>query len=380
MSNLFDYVAWRGDLPMELVPFGEADALALSQLSYVPYEKVMGPQEALSLRTLWERTDGPILGGSTFQEENQRFFQAAAQSERFGSLVLERYEHAFDPDLDMQFAAVTFRLPGDFAYAAFRGTDRTLVGWKEDLRMAFEPIPAQGKAANYLARVLESHVGPVMVGGHSKGGNLALYAASTLPEDLQRHIAAVYVHDGPGLREELASTPGYALIQKRLHVYLPRQAVFGLLLNHPEEYTVVQSTAVSLMQHDPYTWQIQRDRFETADSLDPDSIYWETVFRKWLAETGEEEFLQAVDALFQVAGASEAANINEVLPRLVQNPMATFHALRDMDPLLRQKILSVLGSLAGTAIAQVGQSRNQGKLPKPEEENEEPTKDDAEES
>lgn len=366
MANLFDYVTWRGDLPLDQVPFNDVDGLALSQLSYVPFEKIMAPGERATLRELFDRTDGPILSGSNFQDSNQRFFEEAAKSRRFGSLVLERYDHAFDENLELQFAAVTFLLPDGFAFVAFRGTDRTLVGWKEDFRMAFEPIPAQERAAEYLAEVLEEHVGPVMVGGHSKGGNLALFSASTLPEELQRHIAAVYIMDGPGLRENLINSPGYTLIEKRLHVFMPQQALFGLLLAHPREYTVVQSTASNLMQHDPYSWQVTRDGFVTAEGLDPDSLYWENVFRTWLAETNEEEFHQAVDALFRVAGAADATTITEILPGLMQNPKAIISTIRDLEPGTRQKVMAVLGNLAGTAIHQAG-GRLQAKLPKPEE-------------
>lgn len=357
MSNVLDYLRWRGDLPLSIDPFNEVDGLILSQLSYIAFDPALSPDEAATLSALWPRLEHQPLSQQFSAEDDLLLLELAANSPRFGPLEVWGYVREDDPQQEKQFAAITFRLPDDSAFVSFRGTDSTLVGWKEDFNlMLSHPVPAQLRSAEYLTQVVQRFSGPVKVGGHSKGGNLALYAATAVDPAIQWHITDVYVHDGPGLSEELFGSEGYARIQNRLHVFLPERSVVGILLMHPEEFTVVKSTGMGILQHDPYSWQVLGTRFERADGLSKSRVYMDQVLKKWLSEADEGQLRIFVDTVFQLLGATEATTLREILPNLRHNPKALLTALRGIDSTTRQEIGDTIGSLAGTALQQAEQA------------------------
>lgn len=393
MSNLFDYISWRGELPIGPVPFNDIDGLVLSMLSYITFEKALpeaeapspGKEEAalekkllpsetgsplweegLPLASFWPRMQDQTVSGRASAEEDKRLFEAAAKSERFGPLKLCHYVQELDESQEMQFAAVTILLPDGTPFVSFRGTDLTLVGWKEDFNLVFsKPVPAQARAAEYLTKIVKEYPGPVRIGGHSKGGNLALYAAAAVEEEVQCHIGDVYVNDGPGLSEELFTSPGYERIRKRLHVFLPEQSVVGILLMHPEKYQVVKSDAVGMMQHNPYSWQVMGGKFVLADGLRKDRIYLEATMKKWLAETDEEQLRCFVDTLFQVFGATEATTFKELWPNILRRPKLLVTALQKVDAPTRQKISEAFGALMEAAVYEAEQAFEAEKPKKP---------------
>ena len=251
MPNMMDYLAWRGDIALDYSPFGDVDSLILASLSYLTY-----PEEAGLLRDLALTVPPVDKMQFAFVHEIRAMLSAAAMTERFAGIGMRHPVAVTDQDRDMQFAAVTFDLPDGTHYVAFRGTDSTIVGWREDFNMAFEsPVPAQSAAVKYLNEAGALTDGPLILGGHSKGGNLAVYAAAHADPMTQNRIRAVYSFDGPGLDDATMASEGYANIARRIRSFVPQHSVVGLLLPYHPEYPGGQSDGAGLLQRDSLPWQ-----------------------------------------------------------------------------------------------------------------------------
>ena len=251
MADMFDYLLWRGDLSMEAVPPNPVDTLILSELSYIGFEGLV-PGDFLHPVPL--RVAAEAFAMLPDREDRDRvkrdgeLLAAAARTERFGELRLVFYRSELLPELQSQFAAVTWLLPGGGAVITYRGTDLSITGWKEDFNMSFQPqVPAQEKALWYLEAFARVHRGPIRLAGHSKGGNLAVYAAAKAQPELQERILSVHNHDGPGFHSSMLRDPGYRAILPRVRTFVPQSSVVGMLLEHEEPYTVVKSRQLSLL-------------------------------------------------------------------------------------------------------------------------------------
>ena len=236
-GNCLDYLQRRGVLPFRVAPFCPVDDLILSLCAYLPFEQVLpGPRqgdwvpfpqavEALTQRPGWDAV------GLIMAKDTPALVRQAARSPRFQTLGLGCAAGVLDQQT--QFAALTFRLPDSTLYLAFRGTDDTLVGWKECFAMSYAfPVPAQALAQDYLVQVAQRHPGRLRVGGHSKGGNLAVWAALHAPPLLRRRILRVTSHDGPGFGQDLTRTRAYGALAPRLVTYIPQASLVGTLLHH----------------------------------------------------------------------------------------------------------------------------------------------------
>lgn len=205
-------------------------------------------------------------------KEDQQLLTQLLQSPRYADILLDGYENIFDPVRQEQFAALTLHLPDGSAAVAFRGTDGTLVGWKEDFNMAFSTVvPAQLDAVRYLSDVAERTQGGIYLCGHSKGGNLAVYAAAFCAPEVQQRILGVRNFDGPGFTQQVLSQTGFARILPRVRTYLPRSSVVGMLLEHEEAFTIVESRSVGIYQHNVYQWEIARGGFVELQQLSASS-------------------------------------------------------------------------------------------------------------
>lgn len=350
MSDLFDYLEWRGDLTFAQDPFHDLDALILSQISYFTVEKVMTEEDQCTLAELWEKLKDGSVSSRFVEKRDKRFLEALAGSERYRNLVICNLSCRQDEELMIQFAAMTILLPDGTPYLSYRGTDMSIVGWKEDFYLAFpEAIPAQLCAKEYLEKIAALYEKPLLLGGHSKGGNLALYAASVITKEIQDRIQMVYIYDGPGLTEELFQSEGYERIKERLQVYLPEQSMVGILLMHPEQYSIVKSNASGIMQHDPYTWQVKRKKYELAGELKKESVYLETVVKEWLKEAEEEELKSFVDTMFEILGSSQAVSLDELAKCIRKNPKLLLQAIHEVDEETHKTVMQTMGMMAGTA-------------------------------
>ena len=253
-ATVFDYLRWRGDLTLAQDGFNEVDSLILCIISYINLKKLrqlwsFDPKDAMPMgdvcRQLTEEDEQ--LGLSTL--DYIPLMRAAAETARFRDVSLFAFESLHDEAQQMQFAAVSFLLPDGSVYVAYRGTDMTIVGWQEDFNMSFlSAVPAQLKATEYAEAVARACPRrPLRIGGHSKGGNLSVYAAVKAPAAVQDRIVRVYNNDGPGFSRDLVNEPCYQAVADRLFTFIPASSIVGVLLEHAEDYEVVDSTARSII-------------------------------------------------------------------------------------------------------------------------------------
>jgi len=345
-------------------PFCPVDSLILSQLSYINFDSVVpaymeGVETVRLADCLKSEHFTVMLGETRVPKKNKALLLAAAASPRFREIHMSAYVSEFDPEEEKQFSAVSYILPDNTVYIAFRGTDDTLVGWKEDLRLAFVfPVPSQTRALAYLLEMATRFSGDLMVGGHSKGGNLAVYSALAAPQSVQRRIMRVYDHDGPGFKEGTLDSEGYRCIEDRIEKTVPQSSLIGMLLEGHKRYTVVESVRIGVMQHDPFSWKISGDSFVTAEEVSDGAQYMNRTIHDWLGGLSAEEFSKFVDLLFNVLDAGDARTFSEITQEWKRNFTAIFAAIRETDPEMRKFIAELMRDFAVLLLHNLRRKRN----------------------
>ena len=309
MANVCDYVKWRGDITLEQSKFNEIDNLILSRFSYFPFDKIIKENEVVTIKELSKRfqkqdvTKLPILW-----KDDVDLFPLMGESERFGKLLATKYINKIDPEQEKQFAAITVLMPDDTIFVSYRGTDNTIVGWKEDLNMSFKShIASQISAKKYLEMIAEEYSDKkIRIGGHSKGGNIAVYAATFASSIIKDRIINVYNNDGPGFCDDVIGTLEYQDMINKVHTYIPQSSVIGRLMNHREKYTVVESVQKGIMQHDLYSWQVLGTKFITLEEVTNGSEFVDKTIKEWLENVEPEKREQVIDVVFDILNATDA--------------------------------------------------------------------------
>ncbi len=344
MPNIFDYLQWR-DLKLSQVKFNEIDNLILSRLAYFPLDNIINIDTKLSIKEAYEKYLSIKSKGRILLEEDSQLFPVLANSIRFGEMQLVDYVNKIDIKQEEQFSAVTILMPDDTIYVSFRGTDNTIVGWKEDLNMSFqELIPAQTTAKKYLNKVAKKHDGPIRVGGHSKGGNLAIYASAFCNTDIQNRIIKVYNNDGPGFCDKIIDSEEYKKIISKVHTYIPQSSIIGRLLNHKEETTILESSQTGIMQHDLYTWQVLGDKFIKAKLTNSSEIIDKTI-SDWLNNVSIEQRRLCIYILFEILNSTKAETLSEIKENKIDNMRAMIKTYKNVDEESREIITKALNEL-----------------------------------
>ena len=347
MADVFDYLKWRGDLSFSQDPPNEVDALIFSALSYISYGGRVEryPDVPVTLRDAAEEYFALDDHEARVRVKNDlELLHEAAKSNRFGFAKLCFYRDLFIPEQETQFAAVTFLLDDGSAFLAFRGTDYSLVGWKEDFNMSFQQtVPAQRLAVQYTRDVAAQYIAPLRLGGHSKGGNLAVFAAARSSPILQRRILEVYNNDGPGFTQYMMGDPGYIAMVPRIKTYIPQSSVIGMLLEHEEPYTVIRSKTVSLLQHDPYSWEVMGNGFVQMKEITEESRFVDTTIKAWFADMTNQERGQLVDVMFTLLGTGGVENALDIFhPKNIRNYLKTLSTDENMRRILSSEFQSLI--------------------------------------
>lgn len=353
MADLFDYLMWRGDLTFSQSPANAVDGLIFSTLAYVHFTGLI-QDDPLHPVYLHNAVDA-FFASDAPQEKvrDQReldLLLAAGQSRRFRDVGLCFYRDVFEPEAQTQFAAMTFLLDDGRAFAAFRGTDSTLTGWKEDFNMTFlDTVPAQLLAAAYIQELGEAFPGPLLLGGHSKGGNLAVFAGAKAPQALQTRIQTVYNLDGPGFREYLMGDPGYLSMVPKIATYIPQSSIIGMLLEHEEPYTVIRSRQVGLLQHDPYSWEVMATEFVVAEDLSRDNKFLDRTIKSWLSGMSNEERGAFVDTVYELLCTGGAVKTHQLLhPQNIRTMIKTLNADENLRRLIAGELVELIQSARAT--------------------------------
>jgi len=347
MPNILDYITWRGDLNIKQSEFNGVDNLILARFSYFPLDKLFFGDKKVTIRDAYSRAKSMGIQDSDYlQIDDKDLFPAIANSERFGKLYITNYINKIDREEEKQFSAVTIFLPDNTVYVGFRGTDNTLVGWKEDFNMSFSSnIPSQHDAVEYLEKVAKITKKKIRVGGHSKGGSLAVYAATFCNENVKKQIIDIYNNDGPGMSEKVIIKKEYREILNKIHTYIPQSSVIGRLLYHEEKYTVIQSVQKGLMQHDLFSWQIKGNNFICLDEVTNGSEIVNKVIKGWLDGVTPKQREEFIDILYQIFSSTDAQTLNELSTNWFKNAGILLKAYTTTDETNKEIISQTLSAI-----------------------------------
>ena len=358
MANILDYLDWRGDLSFDERAFNEVDNLILTQLCFLDFSAlvpemfngtgVVLAEAAARYFQLHPTTDLGVLVPS----EIPQLLEKMAASRRFAQARLDGYVCHIDTKEEVQFAALTI-LPGDgTAYIAFRGTDDTIVGWKEDCNLALmSTVPAQAEAADYLTAAAEAYPALLLrVGGHSKGGNLAVYSAVFSGEAIQDRLLAVYNNDGSGFHTSLLQADAHRRIADRILTIVPESSVVGMLLEHEEEYVVVKSTNSGLFQHDGFSWEVVCAHFVRRPSIDFGGRMTEQTLRTMIHTMTQPQREAFIDALFEILTCTDAQTLTDLKQGGLKTASAMIQHFRQLDKDSRRALSGTLKLLLKSGV------------------------------
>lgn len=356
MANLLDYLDWRGDLTLDQSPFNEVDNLILAELSFVDFRDIVpapGQGESVALRQAaeaffarfpaGEKIDMGVLVPAAIPD----MLRKMADAPRFREMKLNCFVDWLDVGRGEQFAALAVETGDGGVYLSFRGTDDTLAGWKEDFELACMPeVPAQKKAVEYTrAAAKQFPRRKLRLGGHSKGGNLAVYAGVFCPEAVQRRITDIWSNDGPGFHDDLLDLPEHRRVEDRIHSIVPKSSIVGMLLEHEETYTVVDSDQKGFLQHDGFSWQVMGDRFITLRQVTKQAHLSDQAMRELVHAMPQAEREKFVAALFDVLSASGAVTLTDLKADSFKAAGAMVKAMKDLDKETREGLLRFVGLL-----------------------------------
>jgi hypothetical protein len=356
MAGILDYLDWRGDLLFTQAPFNPVDNVIFSVLSYYPFDNLCGTLAGDNETRLYDALDGLLNQALKnpknfnmyyfFKDDQTNLLRAIKNSARFRDTHIAAYANHIDTNAEIQFSAITF-MPekGRPAYIAFRGTDSSLVGWKEDFNMIFtNVIPAQKEAARYVEAVSRRFNGPFNMGGHSKGGNLAAYAGAFCQPALKRRIARIYNNDGPGFSKNIASSAEYGEIKDKIVTYIPQDSIIGLLFEH-REFVVVKSGESGFLQHNPFLWQVKRGDLHKLDTITPQSRFVNKTLMTWLESMDYEHRQKFIGALFELLMSTNAASIPDLGADWLKNARLMIASLTQFDKETKRMLAKTFASL-----------------------------------
>ena len=374
MANIFDYLDWRGDLPFSADPFNAVDNLILSEIAYtdldglIPGETSGGTVslEEVSAAFFHLYSEEELAARKSFLRMMPFLMKKAAGTRRFRSMRIGRYVNRISQESEEQMAAMVFYPEEGLPYIAFRGTDNTIIGWKEDINLSFSAGTAgQQHAAAYLTDRLREIPTKVLVGGHSKGGNFAVYASAFCDPLLRPAIARVYSNDGPGFLEEIVNSGSYRAILPRVESIIPEGSVFGLLLNSGYPHTVVRSSEKGLFQHDGLSWQVLGKQFSTIPETSRISEFMEKTLQQWIGSFSLEERAAFSDALYDIMTSGGAGTLEDINRLTLAERLEMMHSFHRMDRQEKDTILTVFRQLLQSGVRTLQSEADKAAAQKP---------------
>ena len=354
MGNLFDYITWRGDLDFEKVPFGKIDALLLAQISYCLLDGFVSENfdEKITLKELAQRMkkaedleERKKIGYLINKNTTDLLFEAG-NSVRFGSVQVCGYKNVYNEENAEQFAAFTF-FADKRMIISYRGTDDSIVGWKEDFNIAWqEKIPSVIEAENYLGNAAKECKNEIIVIGHSKGGHLAVAASSSAEKNVQKRIETIYNFDGPGFEKQFYESAGFLNIKEKLVSVYPELSIVGMIFYHPADLEIVKSDGVAVMEHDALSWQVCAKEVELAEDFNSKSKFFYKAFNEWAESLSKSQIEQFVKAIFSVIEASEVKSNFELMENSIVANAKMIAKYASFDRETKKEVRKVLGMLA----------------------------------
>lgn len=362
IGTIIDYLKEYGNISFRESPMNEVDSLVLCQFAYLKFDGIVpGVEENLPsvrLKCLAEHPDyEKLYADERYEKVNRKLVTAMLAGKRYRNMKMNCYVNFIEKEWETQFSAVTLLLDDGTIYVAFRGTDETIVGWKEDFNMAFlSPVPGQAYSVKYLNTVGARLHRPFYVGGHSKGGNLAVYSSMNCRPEIQDRIIRIYNMDGPGFRPEVLKDANYSMIAKRVEKILPHSSLVGMLFESDIHFKVVESKTFGLLQHNPYTWLIKDGRLVEVKDIYEVWKQMDNTLNEWILSLDEEQLRVFVDTLFQVINASQAEDLIQFTAEWRKSMNGIVAALKEVDEQTAGILKEVIRSLFDIAGARMRQN------------------------
>lgn len=359
MGNIMDYISWRGDLSFEQSQFNEVDNLILACFSYVNLDGISAvtKQKGIGLKKLTKEfmklhTMKELEADKSFIRLAPFMMMEMAKSVRFGKCVVRNYVNDIVTEAEQQFAAMEIVLEDGTSYVSFRGTDDTIIGWKEDFNLSTGVVPAQKRAIEYLQKISEHTDGMLRVGGHSKGGNLAVYG-SVMCKSAHEKILEIYSNDGPGFSREFQELPETKEMMPKIIRIIPEYSIIGTLLEHEKEPVIVASSSKGLLQHDGFSWEVQGPALVRRDSLNKTALRFIEILHKWIDGMDMEQKRLLIEDLFATLQASGYENLSEVQSGGLKSLAAMVKRVEKFAPESRGMMQELLTAICGGWLEQL---------------------------
>ena len=358
MSGIIDYSLMNAHKDFNALPFSKVDGLIFAQLAYLDFDTFV-PEKQLFARGI---TFAKIAEQEGFENlfplertarKNLLLFNSLAYSKRYGKVRINYHENVFDPQSAVQFSATTFLFPNGDACVAFRGTDSTITGWRENFDMLYnDTVPAQILSAKYLNKIASKIKGNITVVGHSKGGNLAIYASVMCSPKTKEKIVEIQSFDSPGFTEKFISSQNYIDTESKIVKFVPEESMIGMLLNDTDTYRIVKSEGEGFHQHDPFLWIVEDNDFVTGEKINTKARFVNSTFKEWVNNFTPEQrelFVVGMFDIIQAMNAQKAESFIDWSENLKGNSTLFFDTIKDLDPETRSFMLKVLGNIFPSA-------------------------------
>lgn len=352
MANINDYLIWRGDIPInKTFKFNEIDSMILARFSYLPFDKI-NLEDKETIKSISKKM-------KKFKNEDFNYngdmdlISNLGNSNRFKNMIVTDYIKNNNKKEEKQFSAITIHISKKEMYVSILGTDSTLVGWKEDFNMSFmDNVPAQIEGLNYFKKIAKKYPNKsIRLGGHSKGGNVAIYSSIAVSNKIQERIVKVYNFDGPGFNEKVLEKYKNKEIIKKISTYIPQDSVVGRILERKEKCKVVQSIEKGFYQHDIYSWQVLKDKMIKLDSVTDSSNLMNSAVKEWLKNSTPDQRKVFFDGVFEVFSSTSAKTFSELSNIWIKNLPTLFSTYREISEEDRKTIMKMLKLFTKTYIS-----------------------------
>lgn len=361
MPNIIDYIEWRGDLSFENSPINEIDDIIFARFSYLPFKYIELKEIDTIENIALEMKDLDIE--NYLWNDDKVFLQKIGNCKRFKDIKVSDYIEIFDEATEKQFAAITLWIQKNQKYISFRGTDSSLVGWKEDINMGFKKdVPSQKEAVKYLNSMAEKYKDDLIIGGHSKGGNLAVYSAVFCKDSVKNRIERVINADGPGFDKSVILTDNYKKILNKIQTYIPQSSIVGRLLEHEEEYQVVKSIQKGIMQHDIYSWEIEPTKLIRIPTVTNNSEIFNGIVSDWLKNTTPEQRENFINMIYEIIMETQAQRTSDFRVETAKKIRIILNGYINVDPEDKKEIEHMVKLILESVFKVLKENRNTNKL------------------
>lgn len=353
MDNVLKYIDWRGDIPFcEKYSFNEVDSLILARISYLPFYKInLKGEKALTINAISKKM--AKLDDSEFiYDGDKELITKLGKSERFKDLLISDSIYTNKINNEEQFGAISIHLPFDEIYVSYIGTDFSINGWKEDCNMAFmDVVPCQKLGKEYLEKISSKYDNKIRIGGHSKGGNVAMYSYVTIDNEIKNRVIKVYNFDGPGfnryISKKMKLTKAYL---NKIQGYIPQESIVGRLLNHIENCKVIKSSSKGFLQHDIFSWEVAKDSIVTFEKLTDTSEIINDTLTKWLEDITPEKRKLFVDFVFDLLYSTDTIHFEDMTKNLSKSIVKIFKSYNSINEDEKKEFLNMVKLFLSTYI------------------------------